>query len=187
MRNSDRGETGNETKVTYLSPGPPKYLFQKKHRQPWLVAKHPLFNRKPGTSFLFRNRNYSQGGKTDRTSIWERKGWRERTKNLETKSFLEKEKTLHLGAEAQGPLQACQSWSREQSRLGAVAPPSSELLLGLLVSHKLPSKSKPYRNTKTHCIVTLNGWFLWYVKHHLNKDVFKTLQKRFKVKFIFFC
>ena len=103
MRNSDRGETGNETKVTYLSSGPPKYVFQKKHRQPWLVAKHPLFNRNAGTSFLFRNRHYSQGGKTDRTSIWERKDWRERrTKNLETKAFLEKEKTLHLGAKAQG-------------------------------------------------------------------------------------
>lgn len=179
MRNSDWGETGNETKVTYLSSGPPKYVFQKKHRQPWLVAKHPLFNRKAETSFLFRNRNYSQGGKTDRTSIWEKKDWWERrTKNLETKAFLEKEKTLHLGAEDQG---------------APTGLPGMKQRTELTQSCRLApfwvaaSKSKSYRKTKTHCIVTLNGWFLWYVKHHLNKDVFKILQKRFKVKLMFFC
>ena len=109
MRNSDRGETGNEIKVTYLSPGSPKYLFQKKHRQPWLVAKHPLFNRKARTSFLFRNRNYSQGGKTDTTSIWERKDWRERRTKRQNPSW-KRRKHHTWGRKPRGP---CRPASRE--------------------------------------------------------------------------
>ena len=65
MRNSDQGETGNETKVTYLSPGPPQVFISEKAQAALVGCKIPIIQQK-GRGIIPVQKQKLQSGREDR-------------------------------------------------------------------------------------------------------------------------
>lgn len=117
----------------------------------WLQNTH-YSTETPGQRFCSETEiTVREGRQTEQAYEREKTGKKEELRTWKQKPSWKRRKHYTWGRK----LQACQAWSREQSWLRAAAAPSSELL----------HQNRNCTGIKTHCIVTLNGWFygMWNI------------------------